>query len=247
MSASNSSRAGNRWPLLVASVYLAGYVFAVLPPVLVDPLIKSHVSFPGGRHYEGAWRAALFAIVVALTTWLLAKRGANPIVLGLPLVAGTISTNILVLPQEVPHDHVLFVTTVWTCVCATWVWIAYSADLACQKAALGGEATAEYVKEQASFFRTLAFGLVGAFLGLLVTALVAIHVAGGNLVSDKSEAFLLHRLTDGMVAVFALLLLCCPVQEALAAWRRVSLLLLPVNMATPPDRRLEPPGRSSTD
>jgi len=224
-SKSEGTRVG--WATAVASVYTSGYCLAALPPIFVDPLLKSHISFPGGRHYHRTWLTILFAGIVALSTWVLAKRRSNPLVVGVPLVAGTFATNVFLFPQEFPYDHVLFVTAVWTSVCSIWIWIRYSADLACRMACAGDVTTVEYVKEQASFFRALAFGLVGAFLAMLVAALVAIHGANSSIVTNKAEAFLLQRLSDFVVAAYALLLLFCPVQEALHGWRRITLLLLP--------------------
>lgn len=213
------------WPFIVAIACVVGYLYASIPPQILDPIFQHHVRY-SGRLYNDNWLTVPLAALVLLMTWLLANRRANPVILILPLVAATVVTNGLVFPQEFPHLHVIFVTAVWSALTATWVWIRYSCEDALEKVATPGNSTLEYVKEQVLFFRTLAFGLVAAFLALLVAALVAMHSMTGSVTLDKSEAFLLLVLNGFTMAMFGLFALFGPVHEALRSWRLLALQLM---------------------
>ncbi len=206
------------WPPTVALAYAIGYLYATVPPQVLDPLLQSHVRYHA-REYINNWYTGPLAAFVLIVTWLLAYRRANPLVLALPLATATLATNVLVFPEELPHQHVVFVTAVWSGFSATWVWIRYSYESALTTLDNATGSTLEYVKEQVTFFRTLAFGLVAAFLALLVAALVAMHQMSGSVVTDPSDAFLLLGLNSLTMAVFGLLGFFGPVQEAMRSWR----------------------------
>jgi hypothetical protein len=221
-----STMPSNRWGLTVASVYTIGYLYAVLPPAILDPLLTSHVRF-GARHYDGLGRVIPCAIAVALGAFLFARRHYNPLWVGMPLLAAAAYTNIAIMPKELPHIHLVFVCTVWLSACSTWIWIRGAGDHACASAAASAESPIEYVKEQCTFFRTMAFGLVGAFLALLVAGLLALHGTIASTVTDKREAFLLFILNNVTISAYALLLLFCPAHEAVRAWKRIAKYLIP--------------------
>lgn len=206
------------WPLLVALACVVGYLYATIPPQILDPILLHHVRYSARQNHE-SWQTVPLAVCVLLTTWLLAYRRANPMILILPLAAATVVTNGLVFPQEFPHLHVIFVTAAWSALTATWVWIRYSCDEALETVATSRDSTFEYLKEQVLFFRTLAFGLVAAFLTLLVSALVAMHGMIGSVVLDKAEGYLLVVLNGFTMAMFCLFALFGPVHEALRSWR----------------------------
>lgn len=232
-----SSRLKLAWPCELTFVYAAGYALAVCPPITIDPTLKSHLSFPGGRHYDAPWRAILIGALVVAATFYLARRLVHPMLIGLPLLSGTIATNLLIMPQEFPHAHLFFVTFVWVAMGAIWTWVRYSEDEAIRKASEERANAVEFIKEQTYFFRTLATGLVGGFLGLLVAATLAIHDANGKIDSDPGEVFRLQRLADATLGAYALLLLFGPVREAVVAWRRLVLLLLPDRPKVPTRKR----------
>ena len=63
--------------LKVAAVAFVGFMQAILPPIFVDPLLTTHVSY-GARFYKfGYWTIPLSVVVLVLTymSMVVAKNG----------------------------------------------------------------------------------------------------------------------------------------------------------------------------
>jgi hypothetical protein len=224
------SQGNNSFPLLLAAINLLGYLYATVTPAVLDPHLRSHVRFPGGRTYPHAWLIAPTSLLVLLGTFVIAKYVLRAFAVGAPLVLVAAFANLLIFRPEVPHLHLVNVTSVWLAVVALWTWIHDS------YATLGPSfvdnvdrlGALEYLKENASFYRTLAFGLMAGALALLVAALVALHAQSREMLRDPREAFLMDQYNTTCVAIYMLLLLFGPVLEALRAWHCVGALFLAV-------------------
>jgi hypothetical protein len=191
------------------------------------------VRFPGGRTYPHAWLIAPTSLFVFFGTLLVAKYvplGLRAFAVGAPLLVVAASANLLIFRPEVPHLHLVNVTSVWLAVVALWTWIHDSYAKLDPSFAnnVDRSAALEYLKENASFYRTLAFGLMAGALALLVTALVALHAQSREMLRDPREAFLMDQFNTACIAIYMLLLFFGPVLEAFRAWHRVGDLFLAV-------------------
>jgi len=233
---------GRIFPFLLALLHTTGYLHASLTVVLLDPQLKSHVRFPGGRTYPRAWMVPPAALLVFLLTFLVARYFPRLRVslAAAPFVIVSAASNVVIFPQELPHTNIVFITSVWISILALWTWthdsyVGIEDSLAREPESIG---TLEYLKEKANFYRTMAFGLVAATLALLVTGLVSLHARSTNFLTDPREVYLLDQFSFADVSIFMLLILFCPIFEALKAWNRICDLFLSVKTTLPSREKL---------
>jgi hypothetical protein len=226
-------RGNDSFPLLLSAINTVGYLYATVTPAVLDPHLRSHVRFPGGRTYPHAWLIAPTSLLVLLGTFLVAQhvsRNLRAFAVGAPLLVVVAFANLLIFRPEVPHMHLVNVTSVWLGVVGLWTWIHDSC--ATLDASFAGDvdrsAALEYLKENASFYRTIAFGLMAGALTLLIAAIVALRAQSSEMLSDPREAFLMDQFNTACVAIYMLLLLFGPILEALRAWHRVGDLFLAI-------------------
>jgi hypothetical protein len=208
-----------------------GYLCATVAPALLDPLLKSHVRFPGGRTYPRAWMIVPISLLVLLLTFLVAKyvpRGLRAIAVGVPLLLASACSNLLIFRRELPHGTLVDVTAVWLAIVGLWTWIhdSYAGLSDCFSEGIDRGAALEYLREKAGFYRTLAFGLVAGALALLVGAFVNSHSLYKEMLSDPREIFLMDRYNTTYIAIYMLLLFFGPIFESLKAWSRMGDLFL---------------------
>jgi hypothetical protein len=228
----------NTFPIILAVVSTAGYLYASVTMTVLDPLLKTLVTHPGGRTYPHAWMISPAAIALLFSTFLVTRYQPRfrVFLVGAPLALVAACSNLLIFPQEVPHMGILFITAVWILILALWTWthdsyIAGVDDSLCDATSHPG--VLEYLKEQASFYRSMAFGLVAAALALLVTAVVGLHGETKEAVSDPVEIALMNQFHDVSITLFMVLLFFGPIIEALRAWQRIGELLLRLRSAPP--------------
>ncbi len=230
------------WPLIVAFVSLIGFLYATVPPQLIDPILKSHVRFPD-RVYEHNWMTVPLGVFVLIATWWLAKRKVSVIVLAAPVWIAALIANYVIFEQEFPHGHTTFIAAVWSGIMGAWVWIRNSCDDALDKLeaaiknGLENDLLLEYVKGYISFFRALAFGLGTGFFGLVVSAIATGLEVGHGIVTSKADIHVLIVLNGITYSVFGLFLIFGPIHEALRSWLKLAQQLLV--RSSRPDRKRE--------
>jgi hypothetical protein len=236
------------FPLAIAVVSALAYLHAAFIPTIVDARLKNHVNFPGGRLYALAWLVPPLSLAVLLLTLAITiyvPRRLRASLVAAPLLLASVLTNVVVLRAELPHIGLVCTTAVWLSILGLWTWVHDSRGALEEELALklGHPAALELLKENANFYRSLAFGLVAASLALVVTAAVALHAnskemvgdplgalhpSSGEIVSERRDLFLYDQFNYAGVAVFWLFLFFGPILEAFKAWRSTTYLFLRV-------------------
>jgi hypothetical protein len=226
--------------LAVASTL--AYLHAAFVPTIVDTRLRTVITYPGGRAYPLAWLVppasiGVFLLTFAIALYVPARLRAS--LACVPLLLASVLSNVFILRAELPHIGLAATTAVWLSILGLWTWI-HDSHLD-PESVLGADRSlaVEYLKEEAIFYRTLAFGLLAASLALVVTAAAATHAAskellGGSfgvlqagaaqpspaqIASARRDLFLYDQVNYTGVALFWLALLFGPVLEAFRAWR----------------------------
>jgi hypothetical protein len=233
--------------LAVASTL--AYLHAAFVPTIVDSRLKTIVTYPGGRTYPLAWLVPPASVGVFFLTLLIALYvpARMRVWLGcVPLLLASVLSNVFILRAELPHIGLAVTTAAWLSILGLWTWI-HDSHLDTESVRRADKTSAtEFLKEQANFYRTLAFGLLAASLALVITAATAMHAGSKELVggsalqagaaqqstawvaSTRNDLFLYDQVNYTGVALCWLVMLFGPVLEAFRAWRLTAdLFLLP--------------------
>src|SRR3972149_3875882 len=176
--------------------YLIGYPLAVIAPIYIDPLLKSHVQF-GSREYPYAFFCLPIYATLIATELIIMKRFTT--VKSLYVSVGVFFLAIIVtfpifLPER-PHGNVLFVgvSTVFFSAFSIFAWelrkkvFEYTQLLQRPKGSV-----IEYLKVLTSFVRQGALGALALFGALFFAAITSVQNYNQWIVQDKSEVFLLN-------------------------------------------------------
>ena len=225
-----------------------GYLYAVIPSQIVDPLLKHHVRFPSRINQFDWWVTGLAFVLVLLATFPIARKATNASIffIPMPLAVAAFATNYFVFPQELPHLQVSFIVACWFCLTVVWMWITHTSESTLEKLEDISVDQPEFVKEQVLFYRTLAFGLVASFLAILVSGASSIHSMNAATVGgDLTEANILFQLNGTTILVLGCFALLGPIYKALQAWRLISQKLItrpPYLIKLLPEPHVKAPG-----
>ena len=146
--------------------YAIGYLLAAVPPLFIDPLLKSHVLYPRPRHYDYALACIpiFLLLVLAESALLIRARGVRVLYTSASVFLVAILLTVPILRPELPHGNLVAVGIETICVAgfAVFVWSIgerISSDTNSLQSA--GPATFEYLKALLSFARQ------GAFAGVI--------------------------------------------------------------------------------
>jgi hypothetical protein len=187
--------------------YALSYLLAVVPPIVIDPLLKSHVTYPS-RHYPHAYFCVLIYASLLIAELIIFRSAKKLVTLyasvGPFLVAIAISFPIF-LP-EFPHGNIFAVgsTTAFLSLFTIFVWWMcnhISGDA--QSLACAGQASFEYLKTLFTFARQGAFDGVTLFGALFFAAFTTEFKYSETTVTEKSEAFLLNINAALQIAFYA--------------------------------------------
>jgi len=249
---------GRSFPLALAVAGTLAYLHAAFVPTFVDARLRTIVTYPGGRTYPLAWLVPPASVGVFFSTLVIAlyvPARLRASLVCIPLLLASALSNVFILRAELPHIGLAVTTAVWLSILGLWTWIHDShldpeSDL---KSVLEADEALEFLKEEANFYRTLAFGLLGGSLALVVTAAAAVHTGSKELVGNsfgvlqagaaqpstaqianaRSDLFLYDQVNYTGVALFWLALLFGPVLEAFRAWRITADLFLQLKKPHP--------------
>ncbi|WP_437624000.1 serine/threonine-protein kinase [Sorangium sp. So ce1151] len=189
-----------------------GYLFAALPPVFLDPQLKSRLEY-GARTYPNAWLMVPLCAFVFIGTRLvfryvdIHKRWWMALV---PLLVAAAATTPILAP-EVPHGTLVGNTPLWLGVTGVWLATHYAFNQ----------------DGQASFKPYVAQSLRFLFAGALLTAGVApipfmlfSHRIYEHIVTAPADVSLLYSWSYFQSAILELLWLMGPTREVGVAWFR---------------------------
>ncbi len=218
------------FPFRLSLSVLVGYLLATVPQAILDPLLSSHIKY-GSRTYPLAWWIVPIATAMFVTTFLIAKRpGKLRLVLViLPFVAACL-LSIPLFGPELPHGNLVFVSAVWFLLALITVWIHNESiidDLFSESVATS-QARIEYIKEQMSIWKTIAIGLIVAFLGMVVTLTKELHANNATIVTTVQDLFLLNQYTNFSTTLMSLFMFTGPIYEAVKKIRPASTYLLTI-------------------
>jgi len=229
-------RDGFAWRISVAM--LIGYLLASVPQTYLDARLFTHILYPS-RQYRFAYLIVPIAIAVFATSLLVAvrARGHRRLAVLLPFLTACCVSAPIFRP-EVPHGNLLFVGAVWMFIAliTTWVHEYKLSDPGGSPAVF--EAKIEYVKEQSSFWKGISYGLVIAYLGMILSLVRDLHSAVTDLVTSPREKIVLAAYINIELAAMSLFLFVGPVYEASAKALRAVDLLLKLR-DTPPETSIE--------
>jgi hypothetical protein len=237
------------FPLAFAVASTLAYLHAAFVPTVVDVRLRTIVTYPGGRTYPNAWLVLPLSGSVFLLTLVIAfyvPTRLRAFLACVPLLLASVLSNLFILRAELPHIGLAVTTAAWLSILGLWIWIhdshpdTESVFGAYQQSAL------EFLKEEANFYRTLAFGLFAASLALVVATAVGVHNGSRELVgapfgtlqagtaqpsieqlaSARKDLFLYDQVNYTGIVLVWLALLFGPILEAFRAWRRTVELFL---------------------
>jgi hypothetical protein len=244
------------FPLALAVASTLAYLHAAFVPTVVDARLRTIVTYPGGRTYPLAWlvppaSVGVFLLTLAIALYVPTRLRAS---LGCaPLLLASVLSNIFILRAELPHIGLAVTTAVWLSILGLWTWIHDSHRNPGSVLRADWSSAIELLKEEANFYRTLAFGLLAASLALVVTAAAAVHAASKELVgapfgalqaggaqssieqiaSARRDLFLYDQVNYTGIVLVWLALLFGPILEAFRAWRRTAGLFLRLKKPRP--------------
>jgi hypothetical protein len=193
--------------ILLFMGYALSYLLAVVPPIAIDPLLKSHVTYPS-RHYPYAYlcvpiyASLLIAELVVLRSSK--KLGTLYASVGPFLVAIVLSFPIF-LP-EFPHGNIFAVgsTTAFLSLFTIFAWSMCSLISADAKSLTSaGQASFEYLKTLFAFGRQGAGAGVTRVGALFFAAFTTEFKYSETTVTEKSEVFLLNINAALQIAFYA--------------------------------------------
>jgi hypothetical protein len=133
-------------------------------------------------------------------------------------------------PPEIPHGRIVGNGSVWLAITVGWMIIRYY--LFCNDTdalkSVDKDARIQFILQQLDFSKMVFLGLIGAYIGLIVTWFQEIHLYNSSIDPDKSEVFLLNSCFTIDVAITSLFFLVAPVYEVAKQRIQFSKLLLEI-------------------
>jgi len=211
-----------------STAMLAGYLLATVPQVVLDRRFQSHVLYPH-RTYPFAYLIAPIAIFVFIGTMVLALRirARNRLLVLVPFILGC-ALSAPIFKPEVPHGNLTFAGVVWTLIGMLTLWVhgARVTSPVQDGREVAPQACIEFIKEQTAFWKGIGYGLLAAFVGILVTLVQSLHAANAEFLSSRADLLLMARYINLEVALMSLFMLVGPLYEiALKILAAIHLLL----------------------
>jgi hypothetical protein len=194
--------------ILLLAGYIVGYPLAVLPPILIDPILRTHVNYPEPRQYpHRALCLVIFLFMISIQGGLLKSKSslAALYISACVFLIAVIASFPIFLP-EFPHGNLLAVgvTTAFLSAFTVFVW-SIGEQVAIDPSSLrtAGNATFEYLKAILSFVRQGAFAAVALFGALFFAAFTTGFQYADATVTAPQEKFLLHLNTGFQIGFYA--------------------------------------------
>jgi hypothetical protein len=214
------------FPWSYSSWTLLGFALAVVPPVVLDPMLHSHVGFEP-RSYAYWWLFIPIGVsLFFVSTYLLSSPRLKSFSPAWVFIAALFG-SLFVLKPEFPHMNVVFVGIVWLLISTLWHWLRASrGDVARARRIKDREVKLAYVNEEASFLRSLFLGAVGAYLSLLVGGVVALHAWNHDMLTDPREQLMMNQYSNIQFMLFSAYYFFGPLREIVDRRHRLVEMLL---------------------
>lgn len=194
--------------ILLMIGYIVGYPLAVLPPILIDPVLVSHVNYPEPRQYPYRL-VCLFIFLLMLTAQCYVFRVKSSIMSLYGSVCVYLLAIIFSFPiflPEFPHGNILAVgiTTGFFSAFTIFVWsIGDQISIDVKSLETAGTATFEYLKAILTFVRQGAFAAVTLFGALFFAAFTTEFQFGDATVTAPQDKFLFHLNTAIQIGFYS--------------------------------------------
>ncbi len=202
--------------ILLFIAHAIGYPLAVLPPIFIDPLLKSHTVYPLRQYSYAIFCLPIYILLLSAQYFVLTKRKTlKSLYISVCIfLAATIVSLPIFLP-ELPHGNVfnVAVITAFFSAFAIFVWSIgdrISMDPTTLRSA--GHETFEYLKALFAFLRQGAFAAVALFGALFFAAFTTGFKYIESIVTDKSDVFLLNLNLSFQIGFYALYSVIGPVR-----------------------------------
>src|SRR6202035_2991599 len=193
--------------VLLFTGYALSYLLAVGAPIVIDPLLTSHVTYPS-RHYPFAYLCAPIFVFLLIAEFIILRLTKNLAALYgsvAPFLAAILLSFPIFLP-EFPHGNIFAVgsTTAFLSLLTMFVWSMCNHISEDAKSLTStGQASFEYLKTLFAFARQGAFACVTLFGALFFAAFTTEFKYSETTVTEKSEVFLLNINAALQIAFYA--------------------------------------------
>jgi hypothetical protein len=189
--------------------YAVGYPLAVIPPLLLDPILKSHVTFSARQYPYGFLCLSIYLVLLSIEAPLLrTMTSVTSLYVSVVIFFVSILLTLPIFLPEFPHGNVFSVGATTTFLSAvsifTWSWINDDVLVVGPPKSVG-VARLGYVKELSAFFRQAIFAAVALFGVLFFSAFGNMLKYAADIVTDRSEPFLLNLNVGFQVGFYAVL------------------------------------------
>jgi hypothetical protein len=206
------------FPLKISLYMLVGYLLATIPPVILDPILLSHVGFKEPRHYPEAWLIIPIAIILFITTLIMAMRSSKrrEVFAMLPFIAASLA-SIPIFSPEVPHGNLVFVGATWFLLGAitTWIHDQEMRDPGTHIPVPASTAQIDFIKEETAVWKGVALGLVTAYLAIATGLTLGFHAANRDVVTSPRDIFILNQYSNILFTVTSLFMFLGPIYESI--------------------------------
>jgi hypothetical protein len=209
-----------------------GYLLATVPLTVVDRLLQHHVRF-GSREYPHGWLIYPIAAVLLGGTFVLMcsfKTRLLRLVIATATLLLVYLVSVPLFPPEIPNSNLVGVGGLWIGITVGWVLIRYflfhkDIDVL---AKLDKDVQMQFIVQQLDFSKALFLGLVGVYIGLIVTWFHEVHLFNRMITTDAGEAILLDVKFTLDAVVISLFYAFGPLLEAVKQRYRLSMRLLEI-------------------
>lgn len=195
-----------------------GYLTAVVPPSIIDPILDSHIRFPN-RNYNFAYLVYPIALLVFIFTIIIVKDNNKKYWLFLAntplLIASAIS--LFIFKPEFPHGNIVYVSTVWIIITAINIWTKTIEVDCCflRNNEHPLETRISYIQNSISIHKAITLGIAGSYLGIVITAVKESHSFVGNIVSSDHDKFIMYIYNSILISIYSIHILFGPLLQSL--------------------------------
>lgn len=201
--------------ILLLVAYAIAYPLAVLPPIYIDPLIKSQI-FYGPRHYAhwylcipiylGLIGAELFLFFFIRKSHLKKLDGFGSVYSSVGVFLISIVASLPIFLPELPHGNLLNVGSVTSFVSALTIfawWVGEQMSVDDEIVKSGGTQIFEYMKLLFTFVRQAAFAGVTLFGVLFFAAFSTEFEYSKTMLTDNRDIFMMNLNIAAQIAFYA--------------------------------------------
>jgi hypothetical protein len=196
--------------------FAIGYPLAVLPAILIDPLLKSHVLYPARNYPYGFVCVPIYLTMLTMQFLIMTKgRSVRFLYVSVLIFLISIVMSLPLFMPEFPHGNIFQVGLVTTFLCcfSIFVWsIGRQIALYTESLTPSVRATVDFITALLSFVRQGAFAAVTLFGVLFYGAFTTVFSYVDAVVTDKSDVFLLKYNTAFQIGFYAIYSIVGPVR-----------------------------------